>query len=234
MQFDLSRADNGLLLIDKPSGWTSFDICAKLRGQIRHEYKLRGEKPTKRQLKVGHAGTLDPFATGLLVIVLGDATKRAGEFLKLDKEYEATFRLGQTSTTGDPEGELSDISDAQPTREEVEQVLQQFTGDIQQRPPIFSALKINGVRAYKLARDGKEVEIPLRTITIHSLDLIEYSYPEVKVRTHVSSGTYIRSLGVDIGKALGTGAYCTELRRTSIAEWQVSDAQVLTNFDMRD
>lgn len=216
---------NDILLIDKPAGWTSFDVVAKIRGKVRAQYTAMSEKPTKRQLRVGHAGTLDPFATGLLVILLGDATKKAGEFLKLDKVYEATIRLGQTSTTGDPEGEITEVSERRPTRDEIEEVLEKFRGEITQRPPIFSAIKINGQRAYKLARDGKAVEIPERTVTIHSLELLDYSYPELTIRTHVGSGTYIRSLAVDIGTALGTGAYCKALRRTRIADWKVQDAQ---------
>lgn len=222
MEFDLSTAKDGILLVDKPAGWTSFDVVAKIRGQIKHSYLTRGKKPTKRQLKVGHAGTLDPFATGLLVILLGDATKKAGEFLKLDKEYEATIRLGASSTTGDPEGEITEISGVIPSREEVEAAIEKFRGTISQRPPIFSAIKIDGKRAYKLARDGKDVEIPERHITIHSLEIVDYSYPELKIRTHVSSGTYIRSLAVDIGEALGTGAYCSALRRTRIADWKIA------------
>lgn len=217
--------DQEILLIDKPAGWTSFDVCAKIRGQIRAEYQAKGIKPTKKQLRVGHAGTLDPFATGLLIVLLGDATKKAGEFLKLDKVYEATIRLGQTSTTGDPEGDITDVSDRQPTREEIEAVLQRFIGDITQTPPKFSAIKIGGQRAYKLAHQGKEVEIPSRRVTIHSIDLMEYAYPELKLRAHVGSGTYIRSLAEDIGAALGTGAYCSELRRTRIDTWSVEDAQ---------
>ena len=213
--------EDGIVLIDKPAGWTSFDVVAKIRGKIRRSYTERGIKPTKRQLRVGHAGTLDPFATGLLVILLGDATKKATEFLKLDKVYEAEIILGKTSTTGDPEGELIDISNAQPSREAVEQALKTFRGEILQRPPIFSAIKINGQRAYKLARDGKEVDIPERIVTIHTLELLEYNYPSLKIRTHVGSGTYIRSLAVDIGGALGTGAYCQALRRTKIADWSI-------------
>ncbi|HMS93008.1 MAG TPA: tRNA pseudouridine(55) synthase TruB [Candidatus Saccharibacteria bacterium] len=216
MIFDLTGAKDGILLVDKPAGWTSFDVVAKIRAQIRAEYRVRGERPTKRQLKVGHAGTLDPFATGLLVILLGDATKKAGEFLKLDKVYEATFRLGQTSTTGDPEGEITNVSDNIPTREDVEAIFQQFVGEITQIPPAYSAIKVNGQRAYKLAREGKEVEVPERTVSIYSIDLVEYTYPYVKIRTHVGSGTYIRTLGEDIGKALGTGAYCHNLRRTVV------------------
>lgn len=226
MQFDLSKAKDGILLVDKPAGWTSFDVCAKIRGQIRAEYQQRGIKPTKRQLRVGHAGTLDPFATGLLIVLLGDATKKADEFLKLDKVYEATIRLGQVSTTGDPEGELTNVSDRQPTREEIEQVLAQFTGDIEQRPPVFSAIKIDGKRAYKLARNGEMIEMPLRKVTIYSLELLDYAYPELKIRTHVSSGTYIRSLAVDSGEVLGTGAYCSDLRRVKIANSSVKEASL--------
>jgi len=216
MQFDLSAAKDGVVLVDKPVGWTSFDVVAKIRGQIRGEYTARGEKPTKRQLKVGHAGTLDPFATGLLIILLGDATKKADEFLKLDKVYEATIRLGQTSTTGDPEGELTDGSDVQPSLDNVEHALRNFVGTIKQIPPAYSAIKINGQRAYKLAREGKVFEVPEREVTIYSLELLDYSYPEVKIRTNVSSGTYIRTLAEDVGAALKTGAYCSQLRRNSI------------------
>lgn len=224
---DLPQATDGILLVDKPAGWTSFDVVAKIRGKIKHLYLEKGIKPTKRQLKVGHAGTLDPFATGLLVILLGDATKKAGEFLKLDKVYEAEIVLGQTSTTGDPEGDITDQLSAQGlalSKTEVEVALKKFVGEIRQRPPIFSAIKINGQRAYKLARDGKEVEIPERVVTIYSIELLEYDYPSLKIRTHVGSGTYIRSLAVDIGEALGTGAYCHSLRRISIGSWDISGA----------
>lgn len=222
--------ESDIILVDKPAGWTSFDVVAKIRGTIRRGYTNKGEKPTKRQLKVGHAGTLDPFATGLLVILLGEGTKKAEEFLKLDKVYEAEITLGKVSTTGDPEGELTSLSDARPSREEVEAVLARFTGEIRQRPPIFSAIKVNGQRAYKLARDGKEVEIPERTVVVHSLELLEYSYPLLTIRTHVGSGTYIRSLAVDIGDALGTGAYCSALRRTKIAKWSVEDARTVAEL----
>lgn len=225
MQFDLSKARDGILLVDKPAGWTSFDVVAKIRGQIRAEYHAREEKPTKRQLKVGHAGTLDPFATGLLVILLGDATKKAGEFLKLDKVYEATIILGKTSTTGDPEGEISPVSDTVPTLERVTEALKAFEGHITQIPPAFSAIKVNGQRAYDLARQGKAVEIPARNVTIYAIELLDYTYPALTIRAHVSSGTYIRTLAEDIGTALGTGAYCQELRRTAIDTWQLKDAQ---------
>jgi tRNA pseudouridine55 synthase len=213
-----------MILIDKPAGWTSFDVVAKIRGMIRARYQAQDVKPTKRQLKVGHTGTLDPFATGLVIILLGDAFSKSDEFLKLDKVYEATVRLGQTSTTGDPEGEIAESGERSPESVEVAEVLKQFEGEIIQVPPAFSAIKINGQRAYKLARAGKEIEMPSRQVTIHSIELLDYAYPEVKIRTHVSSGTYIRTLAEDIGKALATGAYCTQLRRTKVGDYNIEDA----------
>ena len=216
--------NNTTLLIDKPAGWTSFDVVAKIRGAIRANYAAQGIKPTKRQSKVGHAGTLDPFATGLLVILLGDACSRASEYLKLDKTYDATLRLGETSTTGDPEGEKTAVSDTQPTHGAILEALEGFRGRIEQKPPIYSAIKIDGKRAYKLAREGKEVDMPTRQVIIHELELIEYAYPLVKIRANVSSGTYIRTLAEDIGRALRPGAYCHELRRTQIDRWSVNEA----------
>jgi tRNA pseudouridine55 synthase len=215
-----------VLLIDKPADMTSFGVVARIRRVL--------SKQAGKKIKVGHTGTLDPFATGLMILVTGKECKNAGYYTKLDKVYEATFRLGETSTTGDPEGEITEVPGVKPTREEVETALKQFTGEIEQRPPIFSAIKINGRRAYAMARNGEEVEIPLRKITIYSLELLEYSYPEIKIRTHVSSGTYIRSLGADIGLALGTGAYCTHLRRISIGQWSVYDAKYLHEYGIEN
>lgn len=215
--------DGEIILIDKPTGMTSFGVVARVRRVL--------SKRAGKKVKVGHCGTLDPFATGLLILVSGKQTRKAMEFTKLDKVYEAEFVLGQESTTGDPEGELITVSDKQPTQAEINVALAQFRGEITQTPPIFSAIKINGQRAYKLARDGKEVEIPQRTVTVFSLECVEYKYPSLKIRTHVSSGTYIRSLAVDIGKVLGTGAYCRQLRRTKIADFDVVDARTLAEFD---
>lgn len=215
---------NDILLVDKPAGWTSFDVVAKIRGKIRAGYVEKGIKPTKRQLKVGHAGTLDPFATGLLIILLGDATKEAEKFIKLDKVYEATVQLGATSTTGDPEGDIILVADTQPTQSAVLEALKDLTGHIEQVPPAYSAIKVDGERAYRLARKGKQVAIPARQVTIHKLELVDYTYPEVRIRAHVSSGTYIRTLAEDIGKHLGTGAYCKELRRTRIGKHLLSGA----------
>lgn len=208
--------EDSVLLIDKPAGITSFGVVARVRRKLSQQL---GKKA-----KVGHTGTLDPFATGLMIIVTGKECRNAMNYSKLDKVYEATFRLGQTSSTGDPEGEIVDVSDLQPTKEAIEAALEQFRGEITQRPPIFSAIKINGRRAYDLARKGEVVEIPERQVTVFSLELISYEYPNLRIRTHVSSGTYIRSLAVDLGNVLGTSAYCSELRRTKVAEYSVADA----------
>lgn len=214
--------NDGIILIDKPAGMTSFGVVARVR-------RVLSERAGKK-VKVGHTGTLDPFATGLMILVTGKECKNASTYTKLDKVYEATFVLGRTTTTGDPEGELTDVSDNRPTQTEVAKVLKRFTGEMRQRPPIFSAIKINGQRAYKLARDGKEIEVPERTVTVYSLELLDYAYPELKVRAHVSSGTYIRSLGVDIGRVLDTGAYCSQLRRTAISDWAVEQALPLSEL----
>lgn len=213
---------DGILLIDKPADMTSFGVVARVRRVLTRQ--------AGKKVKTGHTGTLDPFATGLMILVIGKECKNAGTYTKLDKVYEATIRLGQTSTTGDPEGEVTNVSDNQPSLDEIKKVIEKFTGEILQQPPIFSAIKINGERAYKLARNGEEVEIPKRNVTVFSLEIIDYSYPELKIRTHVSSGTYIRSLAADIGATLGTGAYCTQLRRLSISKWTVEEAQTLEDL----
>ena len=211
--------EDSVLLIDKPAGMTSFGVVARVRRQLSEQL---GKKA-----KVGHTGTLDPFATGLMIIVTGKECRNAQDYSKLDKVYEATIRLGQTSNTGDPEGEITDVSNDQPSLDAVKDALVKFTGEISQQPPAYSAIKINGQRAYKLARRGEVVEMPTRSVTIYSLELIDYSYPELKIRAHVSSGTYIRTLAEDIGKELGVGAYCEELRRTKVATYSVNHAQAV-------
>ena len=180
-----------IIFVDKPSGMSSFGAVARVRRILSQQ---EGHK-----VKVGHTGTLDPFATGLLILLAGKATKKAPELTKKDKVYEATIRLGETSTTGDPEGEITKTGAELPTVEQIQETLKRFTGKIEQRPPAFSAIKINGQRAYKLARAGKEFEIPTRQVEIYKLDIVEYNEPELKIRTHVSSGTYIRTLAEDIG-----------------------------------
>ncbi|QJU08033.1 tRNA pseudouridine(55) synthase TruB [Candidatus Saccharibacteria bacterium oral taxon 488] len=211
-----------VLLIDKPAGMTSFGVVARLRRVL--------SQAAGKKVKVGHTGTLDPFATGLMIIVTGKKCREADTFTKLDKWYEAEIMLGETSTTGDPEGELTRVSERQPPRSEVEAVLSTLVGEIKQRPPIFSAIKINGRRAYQLARQGQSVDMPERTVSIYALELVAYEYPRLVIRAHVSSGTYIRSLAVDIGQKLGTGAYCHQLRRQAIAEYDVAQAKPLADF----
>ena len=212
----------GVLLIDKPSGWTSFDAVNFVRKQVA---AAEGKKP--KNTKVGHTGTLDPLATGLLVLLVGkEYTRRATELTKLDKTYEVTMKLGWTSTTGDEEGEKTAVSDTIPTPEAVLGALEAFQGQIMQVPPAFSAMKINGQRAYHLARQGKEVALEARPVTIHSIKLTDYSYPLVQFTTDVGSGTYIRSLVEDLGKHLGTGAYMPALRRTRVGQFDLADAML--------
>ncbi|MBB1564325.1 tRNA pseudouridine(55) synthase TruB [Candidatus Saccharibacteria bacterium] len=211
-----------VLLIDKPAGMTSFGVVARLRRVL--------SQAAGKKVKVGHTGTLDPFATGLMIIVTGKKCREADTFTKLDKWYEAELILGEVSTTGDPEGELTRVSEWQPPRSEVEAVLGTFVGEIKQRPPVFSAIKINGRRAYQLARQGQSVDMPERTVSIYALELVTYEYPRLVIRAHVSSGTYIRSLAIDIGQKLETGAYCRQLRRQAIAEYDVAQAKPLADF----
>lgn len=214
---------DGILLVDKPRGWTSFDVVAKVRGLMK---KFGIAKP-----KIGHTGTLDPMATGLLVLVLGSCTKRAEEFSKLDKIYEVAMKLGHTSTTGDREGEKTHISDEKPSLKAVEAALKGFIGEIDQIPPRFSAIKIDGQRAYKLARAGKEVRLEPRQVKIYEITDVNYTYPGIKFTARVSSGTYIRSLVEDIGAELGTGAYTSDLRRTQVGNFKIEDAQQVTEVD---
>ena len=210
----------GLLLIDKPASWTSFDAVNYVRRIV-----ATAESVKPKSVKAGHTGTLDPFATGLLVLLVGkDYTRRAGELSKLGKTYELTMQLGATSTTGDPEGEISPVSEKVPTHAELKTALEKFLGEIQQVPPAYSAIKVNGQRAYKLARAGKEVVIEPRTVTVNRLETILYSYPEIKLATDVSSGTYIRTLVEDVGKILKTGAYTTALRRIKVGSYDVASA----------
>lgn len=179
---------------------------------------------TGSKIKIGHTGTLDPLATGLLVLMVGNYTKKVPEFTKLDKTYEVTMRLGQTSTTGDEEGDKLAISDKVPGINEVREALVPFVGEIEQVPPAYSAVKVGGKRAYDLARAGKTPELKPRQVKIYKLELKKYDYPLVQFAAEVSSGTYIRSLVEDIGKQLGTGAYTSNLRRTRVGNLSVTHA----------
>lgn len=218
-------SNGDVILIDKPAGISSFGVVARVR---RYLSQKAGKK-----IKVGHTGTLDPFATGLLILLSGKATKLSNQFLKLDKWYEATLCLGKTSTTGDPEGAITELNvDKQPSYSDIEKILPDFLGNIKQTVPIFSAVKINGKRAYQLARQGQKVEMPTREIEIYELEVLSYHFPELVIRTHVSSGTYIRTLGEDLGQALGVGAYLTALRRTKVGNFDLNNAKKLTDFDI--
>ena len=289
--------ENQIILIDKPANISSFGVVAKVRSHLK---SIFGHK-----VKVGHTGTLDPFATGLLIILTGKNTKKSSEFLKLDKVYEATLKLGYTSSTGDPEGKIEEylkvgseesvggydrdrrsappvttgrrdsvpeepsldnlegkvedysrqiqycsVEDplattgangtteprndgregARPKQNDIELAINSFIGTIKQTPPRFSAIKVNGQRAYKLARKGQDFEIPSRKVKIYSIEILSYHYPELKIKVHCSSGTYIRTLAEDIGQRLGTGAYLTALRRTRIGDFSIENAKPLEDF----
>jgi tRNA pseudouridine55 synthase len=239
---------DGLILVDKPIGWTSFDVVAKIRNVLRTETRNsqlgnsnlevvggRKEQITNSQLqitkiKVGHTGTLDPLATGLMIVVVGSYCKRAQEFSKLDKTYQVQMKLGVTSTTGDEEGEKTNVQCSMFNVQEVGEVLEGFLGESMQTPPAFSAIKVGGKRAYKLAREGKEVKIEPRLVKITDIKLDKYDFPLVDFTVSVSSGTYIRSLVEDIGKKLGTGAYITSLRRTTVGQFNIKNAQTIENI----
>ena len=212
----------GYLLVDKPKDWTSFDVVGFVRRKVAN---VSGIAPKK--IKVGHSGTLDPFATGLLVILVGKAyTKQAVTLLKNDKKYRVNMQLDAVSTTGDPEGIITrnNKPTAAPNIITIKEAMDKMIGEIDQVPPVYSAIKVNGVRAYQLARNNQPVVIEARKVKIHSLNLIAYNYPEVIFETEVSSGTYIRTLVEDLAKTFERTAYTMELRRTSIGKYSISDA----------
>lgn len=207
-----------LILIDKPLEWTSFQVVNKVRWLIKKKFNLK-------KLKVGHAGTLDPLASGLLIICTGKFTKKIDGFQAQEKEYTGTFTLGATTPSYDAETEIDkqfDLSEI--TEEAVKNNVSHFIGKIQQQPPVFSALKKDGKRLYEYARLGEEVEIPSREIHILELELTRIELPEVDFRVVCSKGTYIRSLAHDFGKKLDNGAYLSKLRRTKIGKFHVEDA----------
>ena len=203
---------NGIIVIDKPQGWTSMDVCAKLRGILREK-------------RIGHAGTLDPMATGVLPVFVGRAT-RAVEFAsEAEKEYVAGLQLGIVTNTQDTSGEILETRPVSVTLEQLEEALAPFRGDIEQIPPMYSAIKINGKKLYELARKGKEVERKPRPVTIHALTLEEQIAPdEFVIRVRCSKGTYVRTLCHDIGQVLGCGACMSSLRRTMAAGFTLEQA----------
>lgn len=203
--------------IDKPLGWTSFDAVKRLRGAIQRRLHVK-------KFKVGHAGTLDPLATGVLIICTGRATRKIEELQNGDKEYIATIKLGATTPSYDLETEIDrEFPWRHITRERIEEVIPGFTGKIMQVPPVFSAVKVEGKRAYNLARKGKEVELKAKPLEIKEMELLSCELPEVVLRIVCSKGTYIRAIARDLGEALGSGAHLTALRRTRVGRVKAED-----------
>lgn len=212
---------HGVMLLDKPVGLSSNDALIKAKRLLNAE-------------KAGHTGTLDPFATGLLPLCFGEATKFAQDLLEADKTYETVVHLGVTTITGDTEGETLETRSVDVSCARIEQVLVQFTGDIQQVPPMYSALKRDGKPLYEYARAGVTLEREARAVTIHLLELIDYQSPYLKLRVQCSKGTYIRVLGEDIGAALGCGAHLNALRRVQVGNLTIDGALTLEQFALHD
>ncbi len=214
-----------IILIDKPLEWTSFQAVNKVRWLIRKTFDIK-------KIKVGHAGTLDPLATGLLIICTGKLTKKIDTFQAQEKEYTGTFTLGATTPSYDLETEIDSTFDISTiTSEKIMGATKQFLGEIQQQPPVFSALKKDGIRLYEFARSGEEVEIPFRTVTISEFEITKIDLPKIAFRVVCSKGTYIRSLANDFGKALNNGAHLSALRRTRIGEFSVENAVGIEAFE---
>lgn len=213
-----------VLLFDKNLDWTSFDLVQRVRNTLCREMGIK-------KLKVGHAGTLDPLATGLMIICTGRATKRIESFQEKEKEYVATLKLGATTPSFDRETEEDNQTDASyVTRESFMPVLQKFVGNIEQVPPLFSAVKVKGKRAFDYARNGEELKLQPKKIVIQKIDVESFELPYVTLRVVCSKGTYIRALARDIGEELGCGAYLTGLRRTRIGEFNVEEALSIDFF----
>jgi tRNA pseudouridine55 synthase len=224
MLTDQGYKDGQVLLFDKPLEWSSFQLVNKVRWLIRSNLNIK-------KIKVGHAGTLDPLATGLMIICTGKFTKRINEFMGQEKEYTGTFTLGGTTPSYDLETEVDEtFSTEHITEEAIYAFAKANTGTIQQRPPVFSALKKDGKRLYEYARAGEEVDIPLRETVIHSFEITRIALPEVDFKVSCSKGTYIRSLAYDFGKGLESGAHLTALRRTKIGEYSVDSATTVEAF----
>lgn len=217
--------DGQVLLFDKPLEWSSFQLVNKVRWLIRKNLAIK-------KIKVGHAGTLDPLATGLMIVCTGKYTKRINEFMGQPKEYTGTFLLGATTPSYDLETEIDQRYDTEHiTEEAIYAFAKANTGIIQQRPPVFSALKKDGKRLYEYARAGEEVQIPLRPTEIHSFEITRIALPEVDFKVRCSKGTYIRSLAHDFGKGLDSGAHLTVLRRTKIGDFDEDNARTITDFE---
>lgn len=217
--------DGAIICVNKPYGWTSFGVVNKVRYFV-------CRKQGVKKLKVGHAGTLDPLATGVMILCTGRATKRIEEFQAHTKEYVATLRLGATTPSFDLEKEIdATYSTEHITRELVEETLKQFVGSIEQVPPAFSACKVDGKRAYDLARKGREVELKPKTLVIDEIELLACELPDIRIRVVCSKGTYIRALARDIGVALHSGAHLTALERTRVGDVRLEDCLALDQVE---
>lgn len=217
-----------VLLIDKPLTWTSFQAVNKLKYILKREYNL------PKKFKIGHAGTLDPLATGLLIICTGKFTKRITEIQSQTKEYTGTITVGATTPSYDLETEVDATFPTEHITESViKETVKQFLGEIDQKPPVFSAIKKDGKRLYEHARAGEAVEIAFRKTTIHEFEITRIALPEIDFRVKCSKGTYIRSLAFDFGKALNSGAYLSALRRTKIGDYSVTNAIVADVFEQQ-
>lgn len=213
-----------MFLIDKPFGWTSFDVVNKIRYPLSRRLGIR-------KLKIGHAGTLDPLATGLLVLCYGSFTKRIEEIQAQEKEYTGTIRLGSTTPSFDLETEIDRLFPTEHIDSQlIEKTRHQFIGDIQQRPPVFSAIKIDGKRAYESARAGRDLEMAARTVRIDEFTITRFEMPDVDFRVVCGKGTYLRSLANDFGEALGSGGHLTALRRTKTGGFSVENAWQVTDL----
>ncbi|WP_339611038.1 tRNA pseudouridine(55) synthase TruB [uncultured Planktosalinus sp.] len=220
-----SFQEGQILLIDKPLNWTSFQVVNKVRWLIKKQFKLK-------KIKVGHAGTLDPLASGLLIICTGKFTKQIDTYQGQEKEYTGTFTLGATTPSFDLETELNERFDISNISEEkIQAATEQFLGEIKQQPPVFSALKKDGKRLYEFARSGEEVEVAFRTVHISVFEITRIDLPEVDFRVQCSKGTYIRSLAHDFGRALDNGAHLSVLRRTRIGSFSVNEAIDVEGFE---
>ncbi|MEO0403532.1 MAG: tRNA pseudouridine(55) synthase TruB [Bacteroidota bacterium] len=216
--------DGVVLLVNKPLEWTSFDVVNKIRGSIRRHFNLK-------KIKVGHAGTLDPLATGLLVICIGKMTKQIQYLTADSKTYLATLELGATTPSFDLETAVTEeFRFDHVQQEDVLDLLSRWEGPHEQTPPVFSAKKVDGVRAYKQARKGVEVKMKKQTVELHSLELLEYKSPEITINVDCSKGTYIRSLAHDIGKALNSGAHLTKLHRTRSGNYHMDQSITIEEF----
>ena len=215
-----------ILLIDKPLTWSSFQAVNKLKYILKRKYDL------PKKFKIGHAGTLDPLATGLLIICTGKFTKSITEIQSQAKEYTGTITVGATTPSYDLETEINaTFPTAHITEATILETTKQFLGEINQKPPVFSAIKKDGVRLYEHARAGEEVEIAFRKTTIHEFEITRIALPEIDFRVTCSKGTYIRSLAFDFGRALESGAYLSALRRTKIGDYSVDNAVLVTDFE---